>query len=100
MAGRLPDAVVQGKKRGFNVPMPSWLAGELREFASDLLSPTRVKDQGLFDPNEVQRLLGEHVSRRFDHSRPLWTLLVLAVWHQEVLRGTRPTASRAAGASA
>ncbi len=99
MAGRLPGAVTGGKKRGFNVPMPAWLAGELREFASDHLSPSRVRDQGLFEPRAVQRLLAEHVARRADHSRPLWTLLVLSVWHDEVLRGTRP-AARAAGASA
>src|SRR6185369_7205184 len=32
MADRLPTSVTGGKKRGFNVPMPQWLAGELRDF--------------------------------------------------------------------
>jgi asparagine synthase (glutamine-hydrolysing) len=100
MAGRLPDAVLGGKKRGFNVPMPSWLAGELREFAHDVLAPERVKSQGLFDPRAVSRLLDEHMTRQVDHSRPIWTLLVLGVWYEQVVRGARQAAHLAAGASA
>ena len=57
MADRLPASVVGGKKRGFNVPMPAWLAGELREFMRDTLSPARVRAQGLFDPAAVERLM-------------------------------------------
>jgi len=39
----------------------------------------------------VERLLAEHVERRRDHSRALWALLALAVWHDEVLASPRPT---------
>ncbi len=92
MAGRLPEAVTAGRKRGFNVPMPAWLAGELRDFACDLLAPSRLRRQGLFDPRAVARLLAEHGARRADHSRAIWALLVLSVWHDEVLRGVRPAA--------
>lgn len=97
MADRLPPAVVSGKKRGFNVPMPAWLTGELREYANDLLSPTRVRRQGLLDPVAVGRLLAEHQAQQMDHSRPLWTLLVLSVWYDDVLRAI-PSTPAAAGA--
>jgi asparagine synthase (glutamine-hydrolysing) len=99
MAGRLPASVVGGKKRGFNVPMPAWLAGELREFMQDTLSPARVRAHGLFEPRAVERLMREHVGRVMDHSRALWTLLVLAVWMDDVLRigSGRPAAVRVAG---
>ena len=50
MADRLPPSVVNGKKRGFNVPMPAWLAGGLRDFTRDTLSPQRLRRQGLFKP--------------------------------------------------
>jgi asparagine synthase (glutamine-hydrolysing) len=87
MADRLPPAVVRGRKRGFNVPIPSWLSGGLREFAHDALAPARVRRQGLLDPDAVGRLLADHGARRADLSRPIWTLLVLSVWYDEVLHG-------------
>ncbi len=99
MAERLPASVLQGKKRGFNVPMPSWLAGELRDFTRDTLSPARLKRQGLLDPAAVQRLVHEHTTKQVDHSRAIWTLLVLAVWHDEMLGSTRSAMRVAAGAS-
>jgi asparagine synthase (glutamine-hydrolysing) len=97
MASRLPASVVGGKKRGFNVPMPQWLAGELREFMQDTLSPARVRAHGLFEPAAVERLMREHVGMERDHSRALWTLLVLAVWMDDVLGAARPAAVRVAG---
>jgi asparagine synthase (glutamine-hydrolysing) len=97
MADRLPAAVTGGKKRGFNVPMPQWLAGELREFLQDTLSPARVRAHGLFDPRAVGRLVEEHVGHVADHSRALWTLLVLSTWMDDVVGASRPAAARAAG---
>ena len=38
---------------------------------------------GLFEPEYVRRLIDEHVGMRIDHSRPLWTLLVFMIWHEE-----------------
>ena len=99
MADRLPASVVGGKKRGFNVPMPGWLAGELREFVHDTLAPARVRAQGLFDPAAVENLVRQHETRTVDHSRGLWTLLVLSVWMDEILGARHSAPVRAVGAS-
>jgi asparagine synthase (glutamine-hydrolysing) len=99
MADRLPPAVINGKKRGFNVPMPAWLAGGLRDFTRDTLSPQRLRRQGLFKPAAVERLVNDHLERRRDHSRAIWTLLVLSVWQDEILRDVAPVAQRVAGAT-
>jgi len=99
MADRLPPEVVNGKKRGFNVPMPSWLAGNLRDFTRDVLSPQRVRRQGLFRPAAIERLVADHLARRRDFSRAIWTLLVLSVWQDEILRGAPPNVGRVAGAA-
>lgn len=99
MADRLPAAVVRGKKRGFNVPMPGWLAGGLRDFTRDTLSPQRLRRQGLFRPAAVERLVADHLARRRDHSRAIWTLLVLSMWQDEILRAVPPVPQRVAGAA-
>jgi asparagine synthase (glutamine-hydrolysing) len=100
MAGRLPAAALQGRKLGFNVPMAGWLAGELHDFAHDVLSPGRLRRQGLLDPRAVGRLLEEHATRRADRSHALWALLVLVVWHDEVFTGVRRPAAATAAAEA
>jgi asparagine synthase (glutamine-hydrolysing) len=100
MRGRLPAAIVEGGKKGFNVPISSWLCGELRDFARDVLAPSRLRRQGLLDPDAVGRLLDDHLARRADRSHALWTLLVLVVWHDEVLHGSEPAGDRIAAAHA
>ena len=100
MRGRLPEAILSGRKKGFNVPMSGWLAGELRDFTHDVLAPTRLRRQGLLDPAAVGRLVAEHMTRQIDRSREIWALLYLVVWHDEVLRGIRPPTAAAAGAHA
>jgi len=75
------------------------LAGGLRDFTRDVLSPDRVRRQGLFRPAAVERLVHDHLSRRIDQSRAIWTLLVLSVWQDEILRDVPPAPERVAAAS-
>jgi len=93
MAGRLPESILRQRKLGFNLPLAGWLAGSLREFAQDVLAPSRLRRQGLLDAAAVGRLLSEHVRRERDHSRAIWALLFLVVWHDEIVSGSRPAAA-------
>ncbi|MGH7340059.1 MAG: asparagine synthase-related protein, partial [Candidatus Rokuibacteriota bacterium] len=87
---RLPRTILKGPKRGFNVPMPGWLAGDLRGFMTDTLSPQRITRTGIFQPAAVTRLVDEHLGRVADHSRALWALIVLEHWaRRETGRGAR-----------
>jgi len=79
----VPAAILRAKKRGFNVPVPSWLRGELRDMVADVLSPAALRRVGLFDPTYVQGLIAAHNAMRVDHSRPLWTLLVFMTWYEQ-----------------
>ena len=79
----MPAEILRAKKRGFNVPVASWLRGELCEMLHDMLAPAALRRVGLFEPAYVERLIREHVGMRFDHSRPLWTLLIFMIWHEQ-----------------
>jgi asparagine synthase (glutamine-hydrolysing) len=89
MADRLPATILSAKKRGFNVPMPVWLAGELRDFVRDVLGEDRVRRAGFFDPAAVARLIRAHETRQGDYSRNIYSLLVFGLWCDEYL-GTPP----------
>ena len=71
----LPHDILYRRKRGFSVPLQSWMAGWLgAEFERDIAAPDGLADCGLFDMATVRRLLAEHRAIKRDHSRTLWQL--------------------------
>jgi asparagine synthase (glutamine-hydrolysing) len=83
-----PDVLAR-PKAGFNVPMPVWIAGPLREIFRDALAPAAVGRAGLVRPAHVQRLLAEHDTRQADHSFRLYALLALHLWLERWGRASR-----------
>ena len=80
MAGKLPNAIIRRKKEGFNLPKGRWMKSNLKEFVTDHLAPSRVREIGLFDHRVVERLLSEHFSGKADNSFHIWCLLTLVLW--------------------
>jgi asparagine synthase (glutamine-hydrolysing) len=81
--GRIPDEVLNGKKRGFGVPLGAWFRNELRDFAREVLLDPSTLGRGLFGETQVRALLDLHESGSADRSMQIWTLLMLALWHRE-----------------
>jgi asparagine synthase (glutamine-hydrolysing) len=81
MKGILPDDVIRRKKKGFGIPVGYWLKNQLRGLAGDLLSPDRIRRQGLFDPDRITRLFEEHLQGVRDNRKPLWTLMAFQLWY-------------------
>lgn len=77
----LPADIWARRKQGFGVPLDHWFRGPLRELAHQRLTGPEA-DRGLFQPEEVQRLLQEHETGKFDHAYRLWSLLILESWFQ------------------
>ncbi|MFH0958722.1 MAG: asparagine synthase C-terminal domain-containing protein, partial [Pseudomonadota bacterium] len=67
-------------KKGFGVPVGTWLRGPLREWASDLLNDKSVVERGLIDSLKVTTLWNDHISLRRDWSYRLWGVLMLQSW--------------------
>ena len=89
----LPETIVHGKKRGFSIPAAAWLRGELEPFARETLSAERLRRQGFFQPDEVARVIDDHISRREDLSRQLWGLLAFTLWYEHHVERTPTTPS-------
>ena len=77
---RLGDELATRPKQGLEVPVGHWIRHSLKEWAGDLLSPARLKAQGLIDSVVVQRAWDEHQSGRKDWSTELWGVLMLQAW--------------------
>lgn len=93
MEDRLPHETLHAPKQGFNVPIPSWLVGPLRERVRDTLAPARLRAGGFFNPDAVQKLIRAHEAKEQDHSRDIWTLLMFQTWY-DALNQSSPADSR------
>jgi asparagine synthase (glutamine-hydrolysing) len=75
----LPKSVVTRRKRGLSVPLASWLREPLHGWAQSRLSSTALANVGI-NTDAALELLAEHQARLSDHSRAIWTLIVLSEW--------------------
>jgi asparagine synthase (glutamine-hydrolysing) len=82
LEGLLPESILWRGKKGFNVPVARWFAGPLKPLLEDLLSPGRLRRQGLFQPDYLDALMKEHQARRRDHRKLLWTMLAFQLWYE------------------
>jgi asparagine synthase (glutamine-hydrolysing) len=81
----LPDDILYRPKMGFAVPLGDWFRGPLRERVREALLGPQLLDSGLFDPDGVRRLVDDHQAGRWDHSAPLWSLLMFAGFQRALL---------------
>jgi asparagine synthase (glutamine-hydrolysing) len=87
----LPAAVVERKdKMGFPVPLHQWARGASRDFFGDVLLSRRAVERGLFDPAEVEKLMGQENA----FGRRLWGLLNLELWYRTFIDADDASAVR------
>jgi asparagine synthase (glutamine-hydrolysing) len=76
----VPAAMIERPKMGFGVPIDSWLRGQLREWAEDLLSVESLERHGLFNIEAIRTKWQEHASGSRNWQYLLWDVLVFQDW--------------------
>lgn len=76
----VPKALIDRPKMGFGVPLDVWLRGDLKEWASDLLSSQRLHRQGLLNVGVVEAIWQSHISGHSNEGSRLWPILMLQSW--------------------
>ncbi|MFM7259326.1 MAG: asparagine synthetase B family protein, partial [bacterium] len=78
---RVPRTLFDRPKTGFSVPLLRWLRGPLRDWAEDMLDPTRLAREGHLDPTAVRRLWAETLAgRRGGEAAEIWCVLMFECW--------------------
>jgi asparagine synthase (glutamine-hydrolysing) len=86
MRERLPPGIAMRAKQGFSIPMKNWIRGELLELTRDEVFTSPLIGEH-FRREALERLWSEHQARQHNHSHLFWTLLNLALWERQLLRG-------------
>lgn len=78
----LPEEINRRRKKGFEVPMLKWLRKEMKGIIlDDLLSRSRIEEQGVFEYREVEKLTRSLFSSNpGDAHAHIWSLVVFQWW--------------------
>jgi asparagine synthase (glutamine-hydrolysing) len=81
----VPQENLTRAKMGFGVPIGHWFRGRLQTFLRDTLLSEKALSRGLFDREQVRRIVDQHVERKDDHALRLWSLLMLELWFERFI---------------
>lgn len=78
----LPPELIGRRKQGFGFPLAEWMRDELSGFIRGLMNESRFVELGIFNGEEVQSILDEHIAGTRDHNFRIWILINLEFWYR------------------
>ncbi len=66
------------------MPLAHWFRGPLAEHVRLIATGTRLVETDLFERTYLRRLVDQHQSGRWDHSRALWSLTMFDAFLRRV----------------
>ncbi len=82
LAHLVPEEIVKRPKKGFELPLKSWLCGQLKTtLEKDWLNESKIKQEGLLNVEAVAALKSRLFSSNpGDSAAKVWALIVLENW--------------------
>lgn len=81
MRDLLPEKILTRGKQGFSIPIKNWIRNELKDMMLDILSPEKIRREGFFQVEYIDRLVKEHLKGKENHSHRLWALMMFEWWY-------------------
>ena len=82
----VPSSLTQQPKKGFGSPIKQWLKGPLQEWAEDLLSADRLRQQGFFNVDYVRHIWLQYKDHNQKYHTHLWNILMFQAWYENMVK--------------
>ncbi|HYK88577.1 MAG TPA: asparagine synthase (glutamine-hydrolyzing) [Acidobacteriota bacterium] len=92
LAAHVPSEILNRKKAGFPVPYEKWLRQDLHDWVRDILLDGKSLNRGYFRKSAVEAMVSDN-SRSGRHSKEIFKLAVLELWHRQFLETARSVPS-------
>ena len=86
----LPEEILARPKIGFATPVDHWFQRVLAPTLRAQIGSSASACARYFDVAYIDALIRQHVERREDHTRPLFSLLMFEYWHRQFVDAARP----------
>ncbi len=89
-ADLIPAENLRAPKKGFNVPLGSWMRTKLDRYFDELLPRKYVEGEGIFNYDYITHLREEHRRGRRDNAYELFAILIFDAWYRKYITRTLP----------
>ncbi len=79
----LPARILQRPKVGFRVPVNEWFRTSMRDYLFAHLTGSDSRTRDYYRPEQLRRILQEHIDGRHNYEKLLWCALTLEIWQRE-----------------
>ncbi len=83
----VPKELMERPKKGFSIPIEKWLLDPaLRDWAEGLLNRDKIRQQGILDPDVVDRIWRDFTERGL-YRIQIWYILMFQQWYENEYAG-------------
>jgi asparagine synthase (glutamine-hydrolysing) len=80
----LPEQLINQPKRGFEIPLKSWINDELKEVVFDYLNDPNALHRAFIKKNFTEQLLNKKLKMSEEkRAKILWTILCMEIWYKK-----------------
>ena len=79
----VPKELIERPKRGFGIPLDSWLRGPLKEWTYTMLSKKNLEKHNLLNIDAINHKLQDHMSGKRNWQYLLWDVLMFQSWYNK-----------------
>ena len=85
----LPEHIVYRRKQGFGAPVAEWFQGELGRRAQAQIKASSLRERGLLDYDQIDRMWDAHRSGPVNWAFHLWNIYNVSAWYDYWVAGRR-----------
>lgn len=89
MSRRFDAKLANRPKQGFSIPINKWIREDLYNLVEDYLSEKSLAETGLFNVQNVRKMLHAHYKKEASYGFEIWGLLVFMVWRNFFIDKTK-----------